>query len=380
MTARVLPLLSAAGSVLLGAITAHAAAPTPQALSQHCVGDPATCKASSANATTGIKWHPGHYMSIRNGHKYDSLDLRYVGMLANEPTVTGILRDWKWRDIETSKGVYDFSEIDAFVNALQSLPTPKRIIIRIENRIFGGHTGTAVPEYLQNDPTYLGGSVPMSSGVVARIWDAPVMDRLIALMQALAQRYDSNPYVEGISSSETAIGFSAAYPAPATFSSSALLTQLQRYTDAARLAWAHSNIFVETNYLGSDSQMQAFINTSVSDQAVVGGPDVVPGRDLQSDKVVNGEKGSGTDYRGVVAIKAEVQTPELGEKWSFEPNALYDLAYTVNRCNFMLWDRNDFYGGPDQKWTTGILPFIRSVNGKTVSVCPSSYQGRCVTN
>jgi hypothetical protein len=331
-------------------------------------------------AASAIKWHPGHYMMMRNNHNKDAADLGYVRLLANEPTVVGILRDWKWRDVETSQGVYDFSEMDAYVAAVQSLSTPKRLIIRIENRIFGGQTGHAVPDYMLSDPAYLGGDIPIGNGVAARIWDAPVMDRYIALIQAMAQRYDSNPYVEGISSSESAIGFSAAYPAPATFSNGALVTQLQRYTAAARLAWAHSNIFIETNYLGSDANMQALIDTAVGKQAVVGGPDVIPERTIQSDEIVRGAAGTGTDYRGTVAIKSEVQYPELGQKWQFTPLQLYDIAYNINHANYMLWERNDYYGSQAQQWVNGILPFIRSVNGKTHTACPKSYTGGCATN
>jgi hypothetical protein len=319
-------------------------------------------------------------MMIRNSHKHDAEDLGYVSLLANEPIVTGVLRDWMWKDIETSKGMYDFSEIDTYLNALKSMPNRKRFIIRIENRSFGGHEGSVVPDYMLSDSTYMGGNVPMSHGLVARIWEAPVMDRLIALTQALAQRYDSSPYVEGISTSETAISFSSDYPAPSTFSTAALLTQLQRYVVASRLAWFHSNVFIETNFLGSNSQMQELINASVTAQAVVGGPDVVPESPSQSDKIVQGAAGTGTDYRGTVAIKSEVQTTELGLRSQFPLAEIYNVAYKTNHANYILWDRNDYYGTPDVQWIAGILPFIRSVNGKTYTACPSSYVRGCFTN
>jgi hypothetical protein len=290
------------------------------------------------------------------------------------------LRDWEWRDIEPSKGVYDFSEIDNYLKAVKSLPTNKRFIIRVENRIFVTHQGNAVPDYMLKDPTYHGGQVPMANGVVARLWEAPVMDRLIALHQALAARYDAEPLVEGLSTSETAIGFSSEYPAPSTFSTGALLEQLERLIAASRSAWSHSNVFADTNYLGHDAQMEAFIVYCLSQQAVIGGPDVVPDRALQSDQIMRGELGAAMDYRGAVAIKAEVQASELGLHWNFMPSALYAQAYTINRSNYILWDRNDYYGDANQKWTTGILPFIRSVNGQTVTSCPTSFHGRCITN
>jgi hypothetical protein len=362
--------------VLAGAF-AHAA---PANAGASCSKDPASCAGTKSGPADAIKWHPGQYMSMRNSHRYDRVDLGYISELANEPTVIGVLRDWRWGDIEDERGVYDFSEIDKYLQALKALPTPKRFIIRIEDRAFGNQKSSVVPDYMRADPAYLGGQAPMGSGVVARIWEAPVMDRLIALYQALGARYDAEPLVEGISTSETAIGFNKDYPAPATYSTGALLTQLKRLIAAERLAWPHSNVFAETNYLGSNSQMEDFISFCVDQQAVIGGPDVVPERALQSDEIMRGELGAAKDYRGIVAIKAEVQASSLGERWTITPSDLYAQAYSTDRSNYIFWDRNDFYGNAAEKWTTGILPFIRSVNGQTVSACPKSFHDKCMTN
>src|SRR3984885_7545344 len=193
---------------------------------------------ANADPAAGIKWHPGHYMSIRNSHRYDEQDFGYIRELANEPAGMGILRDWKWRDVEPKKGEYDFSEIDDYLKAVKKLPNPKHFIIRIENRAFGGQKAMVVPDYLLNDAAYAGGQTPMAHGVAARIWEAAVMDRLIALNQALAARYDAEALVEGISTSETAISFNADNPAPASFSTGALLERLERLIATSRSAWA----------------------------------------------------------------------------------------------------------------------------------------------
>jgi len=332
---------------------------------------------ANADPAAGIKWHPGHYMSIRNSHRYDDQDLGYVRVLANEPAVMGILRDWKWRDVEPTKGEYDFSEIDDYLNAVKKLPGSKHFIIRIENRTFGGQKGIVVPDYLLNDAAYAGGQIAMAHGVVARIWEPAVMDRLIALTQALSARYDAEPLVEGISTSETAISFNADNPAPASYSTGALLEQLERLIGASRTAWAHSNVFAETNFLGSNQQMEAFIAYCAEHQAVIGGPDVVPETPIQSEQIMRGGLGASKDYRGIVAIKAEVQNSSLGERWKFPPSALYQQAYEIDRANFIFWDRNDYYGDAAQRWDTGILPFVRSIKGVTVTTCPASFQGKC---
>jgi hypothetical protein len=301
--------------------------------------------------------------------------------------IEGVLVAWLWRAVEKSKGVYDFSSIDAYLAKLKSLPKPKRLIIRIEERGFSSPTVTSVPDYLKTDPIYNGGEVPMGNGVVARIWEPAVMDRLIALDAALAARYDADPYVEGISTSETAIGFNSTYPAPVSYTPTALLTQFKRHVTAARAKWKRSQVFLSTNYLGTDAQMEDLIKHAMNNHTNVGGPDVFSRewvlsrkRALQSDEIVRGERGSGTNYRGLMAIKSEIQATELGGYIAtFTPAQLYDVAYNIMHANYILWDRNDYTGGYEQQWDTGILPYIRKVGGKVYTQCPTSFQGRCDT-
>jgi len=327
-------------------------------------------------------------MSIRDRHRDPATELPQLDALKNESSVKGALITWKWRDLETAKGVYDFSSIDTYLNRLKALGTSKRLIIHVYDRAWSSPTSTTVPEYLKNDAIYKGGEIPMANGVVARIWETPVMDRFIELTKALGKRYDSDPYVEGIQFSETAIGFSSEYPAPSSFTNSAHLSELKRWTGAARTAWPHTNIFMSTNYIGTDAQMEDLIKYCVQQKAIVGGPDtwsrewVEAGkRGLQSDEIVKGNRGSGTDYRGVVGVKNEVQGTELGGYIAtFTPSQVYDVAYNINRAQYILWDRNEYYGGDAQKWTKGILPFIRSVNGKVHTECPSSFGGQCDTH
>lgn len=377
--------LAAFGTFVFGA--AHAADEAiPKPPQQICINQ--VCTDEGAPPATGtLKWHPGHYMRIIARHRDPAKELPYIEAIGDEPAVAGVQVTWLWRNIEKSPGVYDFSSIDTYLNKVKSLPRPKKIIIRITERGFSSTTTTSVPDYLKSDPIYNGGEVIMGNGVVARIWEAPVMDRLILLYKALGARYDADPYVEGTSTSETAITFSSTYPAPSSYTQTAVLTQFKRLLTGIRQYWPRSQIFLSTNYLGTDAQMEDLIKHSQKTFTAVGGPDVWSRawvesgkRALQSDLVVRGERGSGTDYRGVIAIKAEVQAPELGGYIAeFTAEELYDTAYNINRANYIFWDRNDYVGGPLSRWDTGILPLIRKVNGKTVTTCPSSFQGRCST-
>jgi hypothetical protein len=369
--------LALLSTVALGAV--------PKAPAKICVD--ARCVTTTDSPSTGIKWHPGHYMMLRSRYRNPAAELPWIDAIGNESNIQGVLVIWLWSALETGKGQYDFSSIDQYLNRMKSLPQPKRLIIRIEERAFNTTTNTSTPSYLRTDPAYNGGEALMANGTIARTWEAPVMDRMIALYQALGKKYDADPYVEGISTEETAVGFSSAHPAPATFSNAALLTQFERLGGATRAAWPHSNVFMTTNYLGTDTQMEELIKYSVANRLAIGGPDTwgrsfvdTGTRTLQSDAIVKGIRGSATDYRGLAAIKAEVEDTEIGGYiGAFTPADLFDVAYNTLRANYMLWDRNNYAGGPAQKWDTGILPFIRSIGGKTVSDCPSSFGGACVT-
>ena len=228
---------------LLGLLTAVAlAAARPNPPAKICVGS--KC-ATSPGSSTGIKWHPGHYMSIRGQHKNVPAELSMIDQIEDEPTIRGVMVDFKWSRLETGKDVYDFSLIDTYLKEVKSLKTNKRLIIRVENRGFGSADAAVVPDYLTTD-AYNGGQIVMAHGVVARVWEKPVMDRLIALYVALAQRYDSDPQVEAISTSETAISFNSQYPAPSSYSEANLLEQLKRFFAAQRAAWPNTVVFPKT--------------------------------------------------------------------------------------------------------------------------------------
>jgi hypothetical protein len=194
------------------------------------------------------------------------------------------------------------------------------------------------------------------------------------LYQALGRRFDGEPFVEGITSEETAMGF---VERPKDFAEAAQAKQLGRWVAAVRAAWPHTNVFLYTNFLGKE--LPGVVKECAQKYCGVGGPDVLPTSETGGDKVVKGSVG-GVDYRGRIPVAYAVQQPELGgSKGTFTPAQLFDKAYNDLHANYIFWMRNLGSGGPEQKWSTGILPFIRSIDGKIHSECPSDWHGDCVT-
>jgi hypothetical protein len=368
------PILSAwLPAAALAMLSLSCAAATPKPPAKICIGS----NCATAPTAGGMKWHPGHYMSLR-GQRKPTIDLPAIDSISTETSLQGVLVEFRWADLETSEGKYDFSEIDTYLNRIKALKTTKRLVIRLEERSFGSVSPgqhAPVPEYLWTDPTFQGGDTPMSDGLVARIWVPAVMDRLIALYKALGAKYDSDPQVEGISSSETAVSFSTARPAPGGYSSTALLTQFQRLAIGARQAFPHSMVNIETNFLGSNDQMESLIKTLAENGGTAGGPDTgYDGKGAsQSELIVSGQRGSGADYRGNVVVKSEVQSPD----WKAgvadcNPAGIFATAYNTNHSNYVFWDRMTWSSDARQNWSTGILPYIRSINGKVYTGCPTT--------
>jgi len=103
----------------------------------------------------------------------------------------------------------------------------------------------------------------MANGVVARIWDAPVMDRYIALIQALAQRYDSNPYVEGISTVRDRDRVSSALPCACNIFDRYALAQLATLYDCSSLGVGSQRCLCRDQLFRVRPQMQALIDSAV---------------------------------------------------------------------------------------------------------------------
>lgn len=367
----------------------------PAPLKEFCIDN--KCVPAPTASANAIKWHPGHYMWLDSAGYSDSAKATHfsnIDDIAGEPTIKGVQLVLYWGDLEGSTpGDYSkgFAIIDAYLAKLASLPTPKRLMLGVLERRFGAvqqvdvDRGRYLPTYLLS-ADYNGGYVAMPAGsaggltLVARVWEPAVTDRLIALSRAYAARYDSNPLFEMLWVGETSL----AVPGQA-FSPAAYVTQLKRFYAASRGAWSHTALRLTANWIGSDSDMADLIAYSAKLGVTIGGPDVFP-RDpgeiepIQANRVFNGTTG-GIDYRGVTPWVSEVQDPELsGRKGMFTPDQLYTYATASMKPQYFIWLRNTWAGGAPQRWSTGILPYIQSVNGATNTDCPRAYTAGCNSN
>ncbi len=371
-------------------------APKPPTL---CAG--AACQASSAPVTVApssqsMKWHPGHYAALdgmlraSNRSALMAEHMRQIEELANEPNVVGVQLYVQWSALEgDTPGDYaaGMEMLQGYLDALA--PLKKRLMVALFHVQFGGYPpddlSVFFPSYIWKNPSGQYGTTAMRNGITSRVWQQATMDRLIHQMQAYGARFDSDPYFEMVTLGETSVAIDQGVDG---FGIPNLLVQFKRLYTATRAAWPHTSLRLAANYVGSDAQTADLIGFCVALRCAVGGPDVIPSEDIQANRIFSGG-GGGTDYRGMLPFVAEVQSPELGgHEGTWTPVELYDHSMKGNasagingtRPQYFVWLRNTWSGGSAQQWSTGILPFIRSVGGAVYSTtCPRGYTNGCLS-
>lgn len=380
--------------------------------SQLCVDDVCGSAVTPVVATTpvvsggAIKWHPGHYAFIAPTlftGRQETLDgiLSFIDSIAQEPTVKGVQVMGYWGEFEgATPGDYSrgFATLDAIL--ARAAKHKKYVILSIMPAVFGGYGSdwsAFLPAYLINQSQYGITEFDLNgSGLQARIWQKATSDRLIALTNAYGARYNSHPNFEMFTIGETSVNVSEGKDG---YSLGALDEQLTRQMSAARAAFPNTAIRLGANWYGSDGWMIALLKRAAEMDIAVGGPDVVPRSAVQSNQVFTGASAGSTDLRGIVPFIAEVQSPSLGGKvGTYTAEQLFLAAmegvstrsggetgsgtavFRAVEPQYFVWYVNTWSGGAEQKWDSGILPYIRKINGAVFSTaCPKGYSAGCRT-
>ena len=235
--------------------------------------------ASSSGSGIAIKWHPGHYMASNThwglGQTISSsgCQAEISALLGSGSNVIGYSWLPRWSLFEnTTLGVYDFSALDAVYTAVTGIskpgdtPTGKRLVVCWEGLVIYGSLIPVIPAYIYNNPgTYGAGSdgthggytnFVSGTGATPALWRSSVMNRFIALNQAMGARispsgnpYETDPYFEGIKSWE----LTAPTLGQIDYTESGYIGQTQAFFQAAVSAFPHTNIVGNNNYIGGDT-------------------------------------------------------------------------------------------------------------------------------
>jgi hypothetical protein len=225
---------------------------------------------SSCAVTSGkgndpeVKFHPGHYAAI--GPLSELSEINFL----DEPAIQGVNKRYFWRTIEPDKGAYDFKPIADDLEYLGGLG--KRLVVFLMDKSFSEKS--ALPGYLSNYEftSDWGGFSPVR-------WHPFYIERLLALGDALGDRFDSNPYFEGIAIQESSIGITEAGYKEFGYTPEKYRDALIASLLGLQSSLPKSHVFWYSNFLPGNSGYLRRIADAIEDTGVfMGGPDILPHR------------------------------------------------------------------------------------------------------
>lgn len=229
----------------------------------------------------------GKQIAIQDFLFLGSGELQTHANLVRRPEIEGIQVVYNWRQLEPTKGHYDFSDIErdlAFVEA-----EGKLFFLQLQDRFFLP-TAKNVPDYLMDDPIYEGGIIqqrdnagegePEGSGWVSRQWLLPVRERHQALVTALAEAFDGRIY--GLNLPESAIEIGETPKSPTFTCDSYFEGQIENLAHA-RSVFDTTHIVQYVNFWPCEwnndrKYMSRIFEFADANNIGLGGPDIVPFR------------------------------------------------------------------------------------------------------
>jgi hypothetical protein len=300
MAAAVLRATAAFAAVLVWGQGSASTQPTPPP--QICVDNQCTATLlppppSGGSGSHVIKWNPGHYMgsnTVLNANRSIGSVQAEMDDINNQDAIQGYRIFITWGALEPTQGNYDFSTVDAILNRLTTAYNkPKRLVMMLwiyGQGALGQNDSGVIPMYIQQGASY--GASPVagrygwwgqnsggaSTGLYAvAAYNPAVMDRLIALVQALGKHLDGNPYFEAFDLQEdatiaqAATGMGSSDP---NYSDAGWLAQLQRFLTAATAAFPHTSVIMDNSWFDRPAPGVALEKWMVANRIAPGSSDV----------------------------------------------------------------------------------------------------------
>jgi len=389
-------------------------------VSNPLLGNPQTAAFSVVDTDQQLKgWHPGHYMKTQGDHSNPDQDAYFDPILTGSSGITrmdeipetwGAFIAFAWGTLETTEGVYDWTRLDTAIAALEAMNGAfghnYYIAVALEWKNFGqdnrseqgliDHAAQLAPDNITaagdiypypdsaGDPNFPdAGTV---SGFNCAVWETSVMTQWINFMQAFADRYDDNPTVEAVFTTETALSWKQ--EDPAGYSDEKYDQQIGRLIEAVGPMFSKTNVALGWNFgvwrdntevpSGNPVDEADLIELCYQNGVGLHGPDT--DKDKALSKLFRGD-GSGygvtaiRDYRGTMYKSNVVSKPNLGGKDDLgsASNALEIHTHGIpNTHTFWVTTAN----GAQYDWDA-IKAAIQVESSPVIgdSPCPSQYIG-----
>lgn len=299
---------------------------------------------------TTKRFHPGHYMLI-----FDEPDpvrklaqmTRYAAEVGSNPNLQGIAVRYRWTILESSKDVYDFSQIRTDINLLKA--QNKRLIVQIRASSFPVDPFITVPAYMRT-PEYEGGQAnkiispvnPTGEGYTAKHWLPVVGERYRALIRAIAREFKDEPYLEAFRSEETALGVDTSRSNTIGYTYQAYVAQLKLNIDTLAESFPNTVTVQEVNYLSGSPNLLATLTDLTAyardKQVGIGGPDIAP----RQPGLLNGAYRLYPLHDGFAPLMTDVQSAayETRNGGPYTPDELLAFSISDLKLNYICWIRN----------------------------------------
>jgi len=307
-----------------------------------------------------VKWYPGHYVMLANNQPRTNWQA-----IAGKKNFVGGQRIYTWRQLEPELGRYDFSAIEADIAMLRG--QKQRLFLEIWDNHFLGESTPPVPDYLLA-PAYQGGIAhPAHHQKVTRTkrWIPAVMDRYLALVAALGQRFDNDLNFAGLIHTETAMEWEGPGFEDMTFA--AYHQQMLRLVEASRKAFPHTPVLVFGNWypFGKHDVLTELANTALKRGVGWGGPDLTPGVRIPGCDIIRANAG-----RMPLGLSAQWDT----SKGAWTMPQLLQFATKEMKINFVFWGCFDRRATGGLSLVQDVIPAVEAYDVSLVTDRPSNLK------
>jgi hypothetical protein len=279
------------------------------------------------------------YSTSGNGHTAGNSPSYPVADRLNIAGVQGVIMRYRWRELETSSGVYTFDRVAGELAQCLAIGNARGarfgFVIFIEVRAFDNVQ--PAPPYLQAYTSYRAsdGTYDMWR------WNATVQTRFAALVNALAAQFDSHVCWEGIAVSETAtVGDT---DSTSGYTVAGFRDGLIAETNAIAAALTNGRHFFYHNFLsGGNAQLDAVVDAGIANGAMVlAGPDILPGNNSLENNVYP----RFVTYNGDLPLMCAAQNDSHRWNSTLEEEtppydtmqSIFDYGRNVLKVNYLPW-------------------------------------------
>ncbi|KAF9281653.1 hypothetical protein BGZ68_006510 [Mortierella alpina] len=298
-----------------------------------------------ARSVVGISKPVTHFVFAEEGN------LTAIADIIRRPDIHGAQMIYNWKQLETSKGHYNFSAIDADLQVLETIDPAKRLFIQIQDRFdLPGNETKRVPEYLLVEPEYEGGlymqvssDTHLPAGWQTKHWVPAVRHRFQELLTALGQKLDGKIF--GINLPETAFAYDG--DLPQSICDGYFEGQMENLNNAS-YAFPKSVVIQYMNFWPCENpptdqpyMKRAFAEAVSKKTFGLGGPDVKPWKYTQ---MINSYHFFNETRHELSHVAMAVQSPDLGLM-----NPRTNQTYTLD--DFKSFSQ-DYLGADIMFWTS----------------------------